>query len=138
MQKTNKDKALYWVFKTLSIVISCALPIWTICEKFPLWKQEYGVGRSLGAGVILIMIVVLFIVGKTVFEYIVEKAKLRHAPPLVVWLILLVVAYILLYISDFIRDLTVVFWMGLLGCAIGTVLTYIAESRYGKKEVTDA
>lgn len=136
--ENNKDQKLYWIFKALSVVVSCLLPIWAICEKFPLWKHEYGVGRSIGAGFILIMIVVLIIFRKTVFEYVMEKAKLKHAPPLVVWLVLLVVAYILLYIADFIRDLTVVFWMGLLGCAIGTVLTYIAESRYGKKDESDA
>ncbi len=25
------------------------------------------------------------------------------------------------------KDMTTVFWMGLIGCAIGTVLTYISE-----------
>lgn len=138
MKEQTKRNTLYWVFKILSVVISCALPIWAICEKFPLWKEEHGAGRSVGAGFILMLIVVIIIFRKTVFDYIMEKAKLRHAPPMVVWLILLVISYILVYIADFMRDLTVVFWMGLIGCAIGTVFTYIAESRYGKKDNTDA
>jgi Na+-driven multidrug efflux pump len=47
---------------------------------------------------------------------------------------MLILSYVLLYISNFIQDLTTVFWMGLVGCAIGTVLTYIAENWYGKKK----
>ena len=32
----KKRKALYWTFKALSIIISCAFPILAICEKFPM------------------------------------------------------------------------------------------------------
>jgi 1,4-dihydroxy-2-naphthoate octaprenyltransferase len=63
-----------------------------------------------------------------------NKMKLQNAPPLAIWLIMLAISYLLLYINQFIRDLTTVFWMGLIGCAIGTFLTYIAENWYGKKK----
>jgi 1,4-dihydroxy-2-naphthoate octaprenyltransferase len=76
----------------------------------------------------------LVILRKPVFKFFEEKLKLKHAPPLVMWLIMLVVSYILVYINSFIQDLTTIFWMGLIGCAIGTVLTFIAENRYGNKE----
>ena len=138
MKDTKKTKILYWVFKALGVIVSCTLPIWAICERFPLWRGVHGAGRSIGAGLILIMIVVLIIFRKTVFSFVSEKLNLKHAPPIVVWLILLVVSYIMAYIADFMRDLTVVLWMGLLGCAVGTAFTYIAESRYRKKDETDA
>lgn len=133
MKKETKNKILYGFFKTLSVLISCAFPIWAICERFPLWKEEHGALRSIGTGTILIIIVVLIIFRKSVFKYIVEKLRLRHAPPLAIWLTLLAVSYILIYIAEFMKDLNTVLWMGLVGCAIGTVLTFIAERLFRKK-----
>ena len=130
----RKRKTLYWLYKLLSVVISCALPIWAIYEKFPVWTLTHGATRSVGAGGILVLIVLLVIFRKAVFNFLEEKLKLRHAPPIVIWLAMLIVSYILVYINSFIQDLTTVFWMGLIGCAIGTVLTFIAENRYGNKE----
>jgi hypothetical protein len=130
----KKRKTLYWVFKIIGIVVSCLLPIWAICEKFPLWTVEYGANKTVGAGGILVLIVMLVIFRKTVFNFMSDRLKLKHAPPLVVWLVMLVIAYVLTYINNFIQDLTTVFWMGLIGCAIGTVLTFIAENSYGKKD----
>lgn len=130
----KKRKKFYWLFKLLSIVVSCALPIWAIWEKFPIWTFSYGTVRSVGVGGILILVILLVVFRKTVFKFIMDKLKLRHAPPIVVWLVMLITSYILVYISNFMRDLTTVFWMGLIGCAIGTVLTFIAENRFGKEK----
>lgn len=130
----KKRKSLYWSFKVTSVFVSCFFPILAICEKFPMWTTEYGTTRTVGVGSILVLVVLLVIFRKSVFNYLSEKFKLNHAPPLVAWLAMLIGCYILLYINQFIRDLTTVFWMGLVGCAIGTVLTYIAENRYGGKE----
>ena len=133
----KKRKTKYWIFKILSIVISCGLPIYAVIEHFPLWSMSYGATRTVGAGLIIMLAVVAIIFRKAVFNYLKEKMKLQNAPPLAVWMICLIISYILLYINKFISDLTVVFWMGLVGCAIGTVLTYIAENWYGEKETKD-
>lgn len=133
MKKETKNKILYGFFKVLSVLISCAFPIWAICERFPLWRNQHGTLRSIGTGTILIVIVVLIVFRKSVFKYIVERLRLRHAPPLAIWLTLLVVSYILIYIAEFMKDLNTVLWMGLLGCAIGTVLTFIAERLFREK-----
>ena len=130
----KKRSILYWVFKVLGIIISCALPIWAICEKFPIWTEAHGASHTVGAGGILILIVLLVIFRKTVLNFMRDKMKLQHAPPIAVWLVLIIVAYVLTYINKFIQDLTAVFWMGLIGCAIGTLLTFISENMYGKKE----
>lgn len=130
----KKHKKFYWLFKILGVIVSCALPIWAICEKFPIWTLSYGESRSIGMGGILALIVILIIFRKSVFNFFAEKLKLRHAPPIVVWLGLLIASYVLVYISDVIRDLTIVFWMGLIGCAIGTFLTFIAENRFNKEK----
>lgn len=131
----KKRKLLYWCFKIASIIVSCALPIWAICERFPLWTADHGTGRTVSVGIILVAIVLLIVFRKTVFDFIKERFNLKHAPPLAVWIILLIISYILVYIGDVMRDMTTVFWMGLLGCAIGTVLTFIAN-RFDAKKVT--
>lgn len=131
----KKRKRLYWLFKLLGILISCALPIWAICEKFPIWTEKHDAGYSIGVGAILILIVLLVVFRRTIFDYIREKINLRHAPPLAVWLVMLVISYIMVYLGHVMEDMTTVFWMGLIGCAIGTLLTYIAESRFGEKKV---
>ena len=134
MTVEKKRKIFYSIFKVLSILVSCFFPIWAVCEKFPIWKDNYGEGRSLGVGTIIIMVVVVIIFRKAVFDYLSEKLNLKHAPPIAIWLIMLIVSYILVFINNFIKDLTIVLWMGVLGCAIGTVLTYIAENHFGNKE----
>ena len=130
----KKRKTWYWVLKSLSVLIACIFPIWAVCEKFPIWTEIHGAGRSVGVGGILILIVVLVIFRRSVFKFMSEKMKLQHAPPIVVWLVMIIVGYILMYISKFIQDMTVVFWMGLVGCAIGTVITFIAENRFGTED----
>jgi predicted ferric reductase len=134
MTTDKRNKTLYWIFKVASIIVSCFFPVWAICAKFPLWKEGYGAGRSVGTGLILIMIVFVIIFRKTVFKFLEEKFKLKHAPPIVVWIIMLIASYILLLISNFVRDLIVVLWMGLLGCALGAVITFIGENFFVDNE----
>ena len=130
----RKRKVLFWFLKVLSILVSCALPIWAICEKFPLWTETHGATRSVGVGVILIAIVLLIIFRKTVFDFIKDRLDLKHAPPLIVWLVMLVISYILVFLGEFMRDMTTVFWMGFIGCVIGTFITYLSE-RFKAKDV---
>jgi hypothetical protein len=132
MEKKRKFK--YWFIKILSVLISCGLPIYAVYEHFPIWTMSYGTTRSIGAGGIISLIIIIIVFRKSVFQFMRDKMNLRHAPPLAVWLIMLVVSYILLYINQFIRDLTTVFWFGLVGCAIGTAMTFVAETFYGKKK----
>lgn len=134
---TEKQRKLYWFFKIAGIIVSCIFPIWAICEKFPLWTAEHGTSHSIGAGIILILIVLCVIFRKTVFNFIRDRFNLQHAPPLAVWLVMLVVAYITIYIGNFMQDLTTVLWMGLIGCCIGTFLTYISERIRGTDEGSD-
>lgn len=137
MKTDKKQSKIYWLFKIGGVLISCLFPIWTICEKFPIWKTLHGTGRTLGVGAILILIVVAVIFRKTVFQFLTERLKLKHAPSLFWWLVLLIIAYLLIFIGDFMRDLTTVLWMGLVGSAIGILLTVIGENFFGKKEEND-
>ena len=131
---TEKNSKKYWVLKILSVVISCAFPIWAVCEKFPIWTESHGTVRTVGAGGIICLIIIAIVFRKSVFNFIRDRMKLRHAPPMSVWLVMIIIAYLLVYINRFISDLITIFWMGLIGCLIGTLITYIAENKYGKKE----
>lgn len=131
-EKQRKFK--YWVFKLLSIIISCGMPIMAVCEHFPLWATVYGTARTIGAGSIICLIILAIIFKNSVFNFVRDKLKLKHAPKLSIWIVMLIIAYIVLFINSFVQDLITVFWMGLVGCAIGTVLTYIAENWYGEKK----
>lgn len=130
----KKTKTIYWVLKILSVVISCAFPIFAICEKFPVWTITHGAGRTVGTGGILILIVVVVIFRKSVLNFMRDRMKLQYAPPLVIWLVMIIVGYVLMFINSFIQDLTTIFCMGFIGCAIGTLITYIAESKFGNTE----
>ena len=130
----KQRKAKYRIFKISSLIVSGGLPIYAICEHFPLWKESNGVVRSVGAGGIICLIVIAIIFRKSVFEFLKDKMKLKYAPPMAIWLALIIVSYILIYINRFLHDLNTVFWMGLAGSAMGTGLTYIAENWYGEGE----
>lgn len=134
MMTEKKRRVKYWTLKILSLIVSCGLPIYAVCEHFPVWTVTHGTVRSMGAGSIICLIVIAIIFRKSVFNFMRDKLKLEHAPPMAIWLIMIIVAYVLTYINRFIQDLTTVFWMGLVGCAIGTLITFVAEHKYGKKE----
>lgn len=129
----RKRKSLFWLFKIAGILVSCLLPVWAICEKFPVWTIEHGTKRTFSIGLILIIFVVLVIFRRTVFNFIKEHLNLQNAPPITIWLVLIVISSLLVYIGDVMRDMTTVFWMGLIGCIIGTVFTFISE-QFNKKE----
>lgn len=131
-EKTRKS--LYCLFKVLSVLIACAFPVWAIYEKFPVWETTHGKTHSLGVGAILAVIVLIIIFRTSVFNFLKEKLKLNHAPPLLVWLIMIAVSYVLIFIGKFMQDVVTVLWMGLVGCSIGTFLTFVAENKFGKKK----
>lgn len=134
MRTETKRKLWYTVLKVASIIVSILLPAWAVFEKFPVWTEQYGSGRSFGVGAIILLVVVVVVFRKSVFDYLKDKFKLQHAPPIAVWFGILIAAYILIFIGNFLRDLVVVLWMGVLGCAIGTFLTFICENYFGKKD----
>ena len=129
----KKRKAFYWLFKISSIIVSCAFPVWAICERYPVWTEVHGKTHSIGAGGILILIVLLVIFRKSVFGFMKDRLKLNHTPPIVAWIVMIIVSYVLMYIGKILYDITMVCWMGLIGCAVGTFLTFIAENRFRKE-----
>ena len=118
----------------LGLFCSVLPPLFATAEHFPIWVASHGAARSIGAGGVICLVVVAVVFRRSVFDFLRERLRLRHAPPLAVWLALLAVSYLFIYITPFVRDLTAVFWFGLLGCAIGTAMTYVAERFFGRGE----
>lgn len=134
MKLKTKRNLIYWLFKGGGMGISAALPLWVVLEKFPLWVDTHGVARSIGAGGIIGIIVVLVIFRKTVMGYLKEKFKLSHTPPMTIWIICLVITYGLMTLVKFLYDLSLVLWMGLIGSIVGTLLTLAGETLFGEEE----
>lgn len=128
----KKRKAWHIFFKVVGFLIACGAPLYSIYEHFPLWTNEYGSAHSLGSGIIIAGVVLLVIFKSTIFSWIKEKLAGKHAPPIVVWIVALVICYILVYINNFLIDLTTVLWMGLIGCTIGNVFNFIADHKFGE------
>lgn len=134
----KKRKAIYWTLKGLSILISCGLPIIAVFEKFPVWTEKNGTGYSIGVGVVMIGIVLLTVFRRTVFNFAKDHLNLKYAPPITIWIVLLIISYALICLSNVLKDMTTVFWMGLIGCAVGTLFTYFADNHFREKVNDDA
>ncbi len=134
MTKPTKSKVFYWLLKGGGVGISAVLPLWVVLEKFPLWVENHGAGRSIGVGGIIGAIILLGVFRKTIIGYLKEKYKVSHTPPVVVWIVCLVVTYALMYLVKFLYDLSLVLWMGLLGSIIGTMLTFAGETIFGGED----
>lgn len=133
MKKPTKYKIFYGLFKWGGVGISAALPLWVVLEKFPVWVETHGAGRSLGTGGVVGGIIALVIFRDAVVGYLKEKFKIGHAPKITGWIVALIITYALLYISKFLYDLSLVLWMGLLGAVIGTLLTFAGETIFGEE-----
>lgn len=123
----KKRKALFWLFKIAGIFVSCALPIWAVYEYLPIWARDKGFPRTISVCGIIVIFILLIVFRKTVFDFLMHKLKLQHAPPLFIWLLLIAISYVLVFIGNFAQDLVIVFWMGFIGSGIGTFLTYISN-----------
>lgn len=132
--KAKKNNAIYWVLKVASIIVACALPLWGICEKFPLWVDAHGSVRSIGAGGLLGIIVLLVVFRRTVFNFLKDKWKLTNAPPITIWIVMLVITYMLMFVGKFLYDMTTICWMGLIGSALGGVITFIGENFFREEK----
>jgi len=123
----KKRNAIYWTLKALSVFISCALPILGIIDQFPIWKESSSTGRSVGAGIILIAVIVLIVFNKSVFAFLRDRLRLNYAPPLMIWLVLIVMTWGLMWLSSLMEDMMNIYILGFVGCLIGNVLTFIGE-----------
>ena len=130
----KKSKAIYYLFKIASILVACALPMWGILAKYPLWVDTHGSARSIGVGGLLGIIILLIIFRRTVFSFLKEKWKLKYAPPITVWIATIIVAYTLMFVSKFLYDITTICWMGLIGSSLGGVLTFVGENFFGEEK----
>ena len=82
----------------------------------------------------LAALVLIVIFKKTIFGGIKERLKMKHTPPLLIWVVMLILAYAILSVCSFLLDIIMVLWMGLIGCGIGTILSMVAEFCFGKEE----
>ena len=133
---SKRDKFFYWAWRLLGIFLSGYLPISAVVDHFPIWLEHKGTGRTIWVGAILILIILAVIFRKTVINYVRERLKTHSYPPVMGWVVLLCVTYVLRFINDFIIDMTSVFWMGLIGGLLGSLCMWLAD-RIKKKGGTN-
>lgn len=129
----NKRKRLYWGFKIASVLVAVGLPLYAICDHFPVWVEYNTPGRTSITASILIGFTVLVVFRRAVFKFLKEKFNLKYAPPITIWAAPIIATYILEYISQVLADMNVVFWYGFIGAAVGMLLTFISE-KFKEKE----
>lgn len=133
--KKPTPKTLYWLCKVLSFIVSVGLPVWVVINKFPLWVATHGVTRSVGAGGIIIAIIVAVALRDQVFGYMKQRFKIGHAPKITGWVVGLIIVYSLMFIVKFLYDISQVLWMGFIGSIVGTLLTLSGEIFFNENEV---
>ena len=134
MTRKSKRNMVYWLCKVASVFVACALPLWGVMEKFPIWAYDYGTGRSLGVGGIIGILVLLVVFRRTIFNFLKDKWKMKYAPPITIWVIMILISYMLMFVSKFLYDITTVFWMGLIGSAMGAMFTFVGENFFGLED----
>lgn len=134
MKKPTKNKIFNGILKWGGVGVSAAFPLWAVIEKFPLWVETHGVGRSIGTGGIIGGIIALVIFRDAIVAYFKEKFKNIHTPKITWWIVALIITYVLLYICKFLSDLSLILWMGLLGSVIGTLMTVAGDTIFGEEE----
>jgi hypothetical protein len=134
MKTTTKRNILYYLFKIASIIAACALPLWGVFEKYPLWAESHGTLRSVGTGGLIGIIILLVVFRRTIFNFLKDRWKMSYAPPITIWIILIVISYLTMFVSKFLFDLTTILWMGLVGSMAGGVLTFIGENFFGEEK----
>ena len=121
----SKRKRLYWAFKIASVLVAVGLPLYAICDHFPVWVESPG--RASVTSVLLIGFTLIVVFRRSVFMFIRDKLNLKYAPPIAIWPVLIVCSYALEYISNLISDMNTVFWYGFIGAALGMLFTFISN-----------
>ena len=120
----------------MSFVISAAVPIVVIWQKFPGWVHDVPAYKQVGFGAILAVLVLVGTFHKTVFRTIREKLGITSVPPVIGWAVGWGVFEFLTRAVRFLVDMRVVCFAGLIGCAIGMACSAVSTWIYpdGKKD----
>lgn len=134
MTEKAKKTLTRTLLKAGGIAASIGLPAWAILEKFPVWKAEQGTGKTIGIGAVMVLFVLLVTFRKTVWTFVQEKTGLKSAPPLMMWAVLFCVFLGLQSLIGILADLITICLAGIVGCAIGTGTTVVANILDGIQE----
>ena len=125
----TKFKAWAWVLRFLAWATTIGMPVAIIAYKFPLWRSQGGGSGALGAGTIILAVIILVTFRKYIMAWVTEKLGALSAGVSLVllWCTLAVVCMILASITTILEDLATVFLFSAIGAAIGVGLLYIAR-----------
>lgn len=125
----TKYKAWAWVLRILAWAVTVGMPLTIVAYKFPLWKAQGGGSGAMGAGTIILIIIVLVTFRKYIVAWAKEKLGALSAGVSLVllWSTLAVVCMVLASITTILEDLATVFLFSAIGAAIGVALLHGAR-----------
>lgn len=135
----TKRKALVWLLRILAVAFTVGLPLAVIAYKFPLWRSQGGGGGAIGAGTIILVVIVLATFRKYIMAWAAEKLGALSAGVslILLWSGLAIVCLILAAITTILEDLATVFIFAAIGAAVGVGLFGAAKRLSGKENGED-
>ncbi len=135
----TKRKALIWLLRALAVVSMIGIPLSVVAYKFPLWRSQGGGAGAVGAGTIILLVIIFATFRKYVTAWAAEKLGALSAGVslILLWSGLAVVCLILTSITTILEDLATVFIFAAIGAAVGVGLFAAAKRLSGKEDDTD-
>lgn len=138
---SKAEKAKRWTarcLRLLAYVSFLAFPVWAVLDKFPLWVDKSGAAAAIGAGGVLIGIILAWTLRNALAAWLQKLLGGFAWSQSKFWCGGTVILLILNAVGGIVADLLVVWIAGCIGMAVGTALLLIAGrlARPAKPEET--
>lgn len=136
---TRKRKSLVLLLRVLAVVSMIGIPFSVIAYKFPLWRTQGGGAGAVGAGAIILVVILFATFRKYVTAWAAEKLGTLSAGVslILLWSGLAVMCLILTAITTILEDLATVFIFAAIGASVGVGLFAAARRLSAKEDDTD-
>lgn len=135
----NKHKAIAWALRILAVAATVGLPFAVVYTKFPLWRAQGGRFGAIGAGAIILLIVIFVTFKKYILAWATEKLGTLSAGVSLVllWSTAAIICLAIAAITTIVQDLATVFIFAAIGAAVGVGLFSVAKMISGDEEGRD-
>lgn len=132
----TKRKALVWLLRSLAVASTIGVPFSVVAYKFPLWRTQGGGSGAIGAGAIILLVIIFATFRRYVTAWIAEKLGALSAGVSLVllWSGAAIVCLILTSITTILQDLATVFIFAAVGAAVGVGLFAVAARLTAKED----
>jgi len=140
MTGTTKKKLAKVGFKSGSLVVSSALPIWAYASEFPENFETQGEVKTLSAGMIICLVIVALAFRKQIWQYVEDKIKEKFSTKYTLigfWFVFFIASMVLNAIASLMASFVTVGVAGLVGSAIGLGIDFVGEKVTASEQTTE-